>query len=91
MKGMALKFTPVVVQTSLRPSECVWAYGWHFKDSQLVQTVLIEDLTHLRLPTLPHHPSHSSPTHPLIFATHDITVVGKIVAQNPAVLASQQK
>ena len=41
---------------------------------------------------LPHHPPHPIPfclpTHPLIHATHDITVAMKKVAQNPAVLAS---
>ena len=39
--------------------------------------VLIESLTHLRLPTLP-----------LICAIHDITVAVKKIAQNPAMLAS---
>ena len=29
-------------ETSLVPSMLVWAYGWHFWDSWLVQTVLIE-------------------------------------------------
>ena len=36
----------------------VSANGWHFWDSQLVQTVLIEGLTRLRLPTYPLLPTH---------------------------------
>ena len=91
MEGMGLKLTPVIVMCmSLRLSRHVWAYSWHFLDSQLVQTVLIESLTHLRLPTLPYHPLHLSclPAHLLLHATCDITVPVKKVAQNPAVLAS---
>ena len=29
-------------EASFRPSKHVWAYGWHFLDSQLVQIVLME-------------------------------------------------
>ena len=40
----------------------------------------------------PDHPSHPTPPFqsdlPLIYATHDITVAVKKVAQNPAVLAN---
>ena len=32
-------------EMSLRPYECIWAYGWHFLDSQLVQTILTQALT----------------------------------------------
>ena len=45
-------------EMSLRPSKHVWAYDWHFWDSYLVQTVLTEVLTHLRLPTHLLHPTH---------------------------------
>ena len=46
--------------------------------------VQLEDITHLQLST---HPNHLPPTHPLIHAIRDITVVVNKVAQNPAVLA----
>ena len=39
-------------------------------------------------PPRPLHPPTPPPAHPLIRAIHDITVVVKKVAQNPAVLAS---
>ena len=42
-------------ETSRRTSKHVSAYGWHFLDSQLVQTLLTEVLTRLHLSTLPHH------------------------------------
>ena len=45
-------------EMSLMPSKHVWAYGWHFWDSWLVQTVLTESLTRLHLPTLLLHLSH---------------------------------
>ena len=42
------------------------------------QTVLTEGITHLRRPTLPHHPPYPlPPAHPLICATHDITAAVK--------------
>ena len=72
MEGMGLKLTD---EASLRFSECVLAYGWHFLDSQLVQTVLMEGITHLWLPNLSTtHPTPFLPTHPLICATCDITM-----------------
>ena len=81
---------PCDIKMSLRPSRVVWAYEQHFLDSQIFQTVLLEGVTCLRLPTFPHHPPHPlPPAHPLIFAISDITVVVKKVAQNSAVLASQ--
>ena len=53
MEGMGVKFTPAIDrETSIN----VWAYSWHFWDTWLVQTVLIEGLAHLRLPTKPLHP-----------------------------------
>ena len=34
MEDMGLKFTPVSDgETSLRPSEHIWAYGWNLFDS----------------------------------------------------------
>ena len=57
-------------ETSFRPSEHFWTYDWHFLDSQLVQTVLLEGLTSLRLPTLP-----------LMQTTCNITMVVEKVAQ----------
>ena len=45
--------------------------------------VLMEDLTCLQLPTLPHHLPY-----PLPCAIRAITVAVRKVAQNPAVLAS---
>ena len=51
--------------------------------------VLMEGLTHLWLPTFPHHlPYPLSLSYPLIRAICDITVAVKKVAQNPAVLAT---
>ena len=64
MEGMGLKLTH---EASLRFPEYVLAYGWHFLDSWLVQTVLTESIIHLWLPNL-------STTHLLICATCDITV-----------------
>ena len=60
-----------------------WTYSF------VLHTFQLEGITQLRLPTCPFHLSHPlSPAHPLIHAIHDITVVVKKVAQNPAVLAS---
>ena len=42
--------------TSITPFRRVWAYGWYFWDSWLVQMVLTDGLARLRLPT---HPLHS--------------------------------
>ena len=40
--------------------------------------VLMEGITHLQLPNLPHHPSDPlPPTYPLIYATCDITAIVK--------------
>ena len=46
------------------PFKHVWAYGWHFWDPWLAQTVPMEGLTRLRLPTHPLHPPLSPPAHP---------------------------
>ena len=43
-------------ETSLTRFKHVWAYGWHFWDPWLAQTVPTEGLTHLRLPTHTLHP-----------------------------------
>ena len=43
-------------ETSITPFKRVWAYGWLFWDSWLVQTVLTDGLALLRLPTHPLHP-----------------------------------
>ena len=86
MGGMGLIFTPALVRCLLRPSSLVWANDQYFLDSWLLQTVLMEGLTRLRLPTRPLHPPH-----PLICAIRYITVVVKKVAQNPAVLASYNR
>ena len=89
MGGMGLIFTPALVRCFLRPISLVWAYDWHFLNTWLLQTVQLEGLTCLRLPTRPStHPTSLPLTHPLIHAIHDITVVVKKVAQNSAVLAS---
>ena len=58
MEGMGLKFTPVVVRRLLGSSKHVRYYGWHILDSKLVQIILMEGLTCLRLPTLSQHPPH---------------------------------
>ena len=51
---------------SLTPFKYVWAYGWLFWDPQLAQTVPMEGLPYLRIPTHPLHPPSSlPPTHPL--------------------------
>ena len=39
----------------------------HLLDTQYRFHVLMEALTHLQLPTLPHHLPHPPPTHPLIY------------------------
>ena len=89
MGGMGLIFTPAMARRLLRPSSLVWTYDQYFLDSLLFQTVLMEGLTRLRLPTSPFHPPHPLPSaHPLIRAIRDNTMVVKKVAQNPAVLAS---
>ena len=75
MEGMGLKVTPII-ETSLRPSKHVWTYGWHFLESQLVQTVLTEGLTHLSLPTQ---------------VAQNPTVLASNKNQNPTVLDSNQK
>ena len=54
-------------ETSIRPSEGVWAYGWHFLDS-------------IASPNSPKGgfnppPASHTPTHPLIYVTCDITMV----------------
>ena len=50
--------------------------------------VLMEGITHLRLPTPHHQPHPLLPAPPLIHTTCDITAAVKKVSQNPAVLAS---
>ena len=67
MGSMGLIFTPALVRRLLRPSSLVWAYDQHFMDSQLLQTVLLEGLTNLQLPTRPLHPLQPPhPSHPPI-------------------------
>ena len=62
MGAMGLIFTPAMVRPLLRPSSLVWAYDQYFLDSLLLQTVLMEGLTRLRLPTCPFtHPTLSRP------------------------------
>ena len=63
MGGVGLIFTPVLVRRLLRPSSRVWAYDWHFLDSQLLQTVQLGGVARLRLPTRPLHPTAPS-NHP---------------------------
>ena len=75
MENMGSEIDPSDSETSLRPSRHVWAYGWHFLDSQLLQKVLMECIACLQLP-----PSSLPPTHFLIRATRDITVAVKRVA-----------
>ena len=73
------KFTPIAVSCLLGPLG-LWLFGRI--DSQNTPNGGYK-------PPLAVHPPPLSPTaHPLICATHDITVVVKKVAQNPAVLAS---
>ena len=62
MGGVGLIFIPVLVRHILRPSSLVWAYNQHFLDSWLLQTVLLEGLTCLQLPTRPLHPPHPTPS-----------------------------
>ena len=57
---LQLASTPVLVRHLLRPSRLVWAYDWQFLDSQLLQTVLLESITCLWLPTHPYCPPHPS-------------------------------
>ena len=65
-------------ETSPRPFKFVWAYGWYFLDSYLVQTVLVEGLTRLLLSTLPT---------PSSYTCHSWYYNGcEKVAQYPAVL-----
>ena len=47
--------------TSLMPFKHVWVYGWHFWDPWLAQTVPMEDLTHIWLPTHP-PPTYNIPS-----------------------------
>ena len=75
MEGMGLIFTLVLVTRLLGPlglSGLMTSNSW----TQILQTVLLESVTHLWLPT---HPTiHLPPTHPpLIRAIHDIAVVVK--------------
>ena len=92
MEGMGVKLTSVVVRHLLG---CPSMFGpiagnsWtHMYSYSVVQTILTESLTHLRLPTLPLHcsPYPLPPAHPLICAPCDITMVVNKGAQNPAVL-----
>ena len=78
MEGMDLKLTPVVVKCFLGPHAYLGLWLAFLGIIWLVQIVLTEGITHLWLPTLPHHPPHPlPPTHPLIHATRDITVAVK--------------
>ena len=93
---MALIRMCVVPNCSQRLSQPIlWvvAVGATYWTHTTAVCLLMVILTFLRLPTHPHHPP---PTplplaHPLIRAICDITAAVKKVAQNPAVLASQQK
>ena len=58
MEGMGLKITPVMGRRLLTLFQHVRAYGWHLCDSWLVQTILMNGLPHLQLPT---HPYNMSP------------------------------
>ena len=72
------EIVPSGSETSLWPSRRVWAHGYHFFDSQLLQTVLTEDIIRLQLPTHPtSHPTSLSPAHSLICAMYEITVTVK--------------
>ena len=66
MEGMGLKLTPVVVRLFWL-SRHVWAYGWHFLDSWLVQMILTKGIARLWLPI---HPPHPLPTHPPPITCH---------------------
>ena len=52
---------PCVSETSLRPSRLVWAYDLHFLYSYNLQTVQMEAVTCLWLPTHSHHSPHPLP------------------------------
>ena len=83
---MALIRMCVVPNCSQRPSRPIlWiltACATYWTHTTAVH-VLMEGLTRLWLPTLPHHPPHL-----LIHSIRDITVTVKKVTQNPAVLVS---
>ena len=82
MAVMGLKLVPVLVKRLLGPPGLSGLIaGDYWTCSYSKQST--EGVTYLRLPALPHHPPH-----PIICATHDIIVVVKMVAQNPAVLAN---
>ena len=53
MEGMGVKFTTTIGRCVLTPFKHVWAYGWHFWNPQLVQTVLTPPTT---LPPTTHPP-----------------------------------
>ena len=81
MGGMGLIFTPVLVRRLLGPpglSRPMTNSSWPHTTPN--SPVTLKGVTRLRLPT-----------HPLICAIRDITVVVKKVAQNPTVLASYQR
>ena len=83
---MDLMFTPVLVRCFLNSLVLSGPMTKHFLDSCMATTkVFLKGVAHLRLLT---HPTTLPFTHPIIHAIHDITVVVKKVAQNPAVLAS---
>ena len=56
MEDMGLKLTPVVVKCLLGPYAYLGLWLAFLGFIWLVQMVLTEGITHLQLPTLPHHP-----------------------------------
>ena len=75
-EGMGLKLTPVVVRCLLGPDLCRLIASPNSPNKKF------------NPPPAAHHSPPLTPPHPLTHATHDITVVVKKSAQNPAVLAS---
>ena len=78
IEGMGLIFTTALVRYLL--NQALWAglglYNQHFLDAWLLQTVLLEGIICLWLPTLLHP---FPPTHPFIHAICDITIVVKML------------
>ena len=78
---------PNCSETLSRPILWIVAVCATYWTHSTVVCLLMVGLTHLQLPTHPHH--HPPPTHPpLIHAICDITVTVKKVAQKTVVLAS---
>ena len=87
MESMCLKLSLVVVRCLLGPLSMFRPMAYTFG---LIGSPNNPNIGYncFQLLTLSHNPPPLPPAHPLICATHDITVVEKRVAQNPAVLAS---